>query len=221
MILLALAVLCILLLLVIGLGFLFGIIHIDVDIQYINQHFEVRLSILLWKLRLIRFNIPELKINDFPDDISVKHRSNLMGKKKTEGTRLNEHRLKSLWKKGEKLRQVFKDMDSDTSFIKSMKMTHIKWYTAVGFDKADVTGWLTGVVWTVKSFVIKLLGEHLTVSGQPLYDVHPAYNTLTLQSHFKCRVSFRLRTFLKAFFWSYKQMRGRKETACQNIQSKA
>ncbi|GGH86678.1 hypothetical protein JOD43_003681 [Pullulanibacillus pueri] len=105
----------------------------------------------------------------------------------------------------------------------SLRIKEIKWYSTIGFEEADKTAWLTGVLWTLKTTFLGFIQHYFLKNKMdaPSLIVQPDYSQVfTFKTHLTCMIQFRLGHAIRTAYKIAKQRKGRQETCQKNIQYK-
>jgi hypothetical protein len=84
------------------------------------------------------------------------------------------------------LRQILRKV------LKSVHGEVLEWRTHIGLGEASATGAVVGAVWTVKSAIVALLAQYISLYARPKLDVWPDFQREMLEIHFLCILRLRV-----------------------------
>jgi hypothetical protein len=84
------------------------------------------------------------------------------------------------------LRQILRKV------LKSVHGEVLEWRTHIGLGEASATGAVVGAVWTVKSAIVALLAQYISLYTRPKLDVWPDFQREMLEVHFLCILRLRV-----------------------------
>jgi hypothetical protein len=166
----------------------------------------------------VKYKIPVLKLQSVLHGVQVKkqattgHEDARMQKKRFH---ITPREVSHYMNKISLLRQRVHD------FNKIIKMTlsqfhcdQFEWRTRVGVGDAAVTGIITGLVWGVKSSILTIFTQYIRLSADPKINVVPAFQSTSIDTHFRCVLRFRIGHALIAgirLIFNLRRMRGKRQ----------
>ncbi|WP_186578373.1 DUF2953 domain-containing protein [Aquibacillus kalidii] len=158
--------------------------HIHTYILYTHIHNK---STLQMKIRLLGIIVIK---KEFPVDmLDIDDKSNKSDSK--EELTINKI-IDNCKQFRETLVTVFHSKTIVARYLTKVKVKKFKWNTQFGIGDAGKTGILTGVVWGLKSGILKVMIDHMRVKDRPIVNVFPVFQHKTINVEFECMVSVRL-----------------------------
>ncbi len=78
------------------------------------------------------------------------------------------------------------------ALLRKMRCDRFEWDTAFGVGDAAVTGTLTGLAYSLKSYVISFFSAYIPLEESPRISVEPLWNDTSIRTHLTCIVHFRV-----------------------------
>jgi hypothetical protein len=104
---------------------------------------------------------------------------------------LSEAEMESLIDHLKKLKRIINRFE--LIFLLTHNCSYFSWQTSFGFSNPAYTGFLTGVLWPLKSSIISILKNELEFKELPIIKVEPKFNRAqALKVEFKGIFTFRL-----------------------------
>lgn len=190
------------------IGFLLSFTKIYIDIKYKRSGKDDYIAINIYMIKkLIAFSmeVPIVKIASSDDCFWIESAINTpKGKDRlqTEGNskKVNNKSLRGLRLFIRKIiyfiRLYYQTIDR---ILKSLVCEKLCWKTIYGSEDAAITGIMTGVIWTIKTLVLRKLESRIYYIGKPVITVTPIFGCNRFEVDFQCIFSIRLGNLIKAF----------------------
>lgn len=78
------------------------------------------------------------------------------------------------------------------NLCKQIRCTKLEWHTLLGTGQAAETGALTGMIWGVKSVIVSVLSQSISLRAMPVMSVQPVWNAAVIRTTFRCQFHFYL-----------------------------
>src|SRR5690625_3542881 len=170
-------------------------IRVSLDCQFIysKQQLMVYVKIYMWRICLVKKDI-DIQTEDDVDLLDLILREIKHGS-------LTDS-ISEVKRKVHRFVQTMLNMCSLTrALLRKSSLHHCKWHTYIGTGDASITGMITGGLWTIKGFVMRMIFHHQQVECRPHIEVYPLFQQKDLLIEGSCIVSIRIGqaiyTFLK------------------------
>jgi hypothetical protein len=97
-----------------------------------------------------------------------------------------QHRIYQWIKKVHALHHIMKRL------LKGIRLEQLEWRSSIGTGDAAQTGTLSGISWGVKSNIIGLISNYLTLRTIPRIHIEPLFQEKKLETELKCMIRFRI-----------------------------
>lgn len=78
------------------------------------------------------------------------------------------------------------------SFLRNIRLERFSWLTIIGTGRADETGMITGIAWSIKAVIVRFITSYLTLSTVPHFQVTPLFQETRFVTQFQCMIKFRI-----------------------------
>ncbi|GGE52158.1 hypothetical protein GCM10011391_33730 [Pullulanibacillus camelliae] len=198
----------------------FGVVKVMVDGRVINMNIEFNVSVRFCGLRLLKIEWPD---NDMVHGSSLVQWFQRFMEKSEIAEQIEKRSIHTILGGIKDLMQHEKwPKEIEQLTIKSLRLSHIYWYSTVGLGEADRTAVSVGILWALKSNLLSTMNRVLKGKmTKPVLQVHPDYSEkLGFRTHFKCMIRFRLGHAISKALKIVKDKKRRQETCQKNIQYK-
>lgn len=155
---------------------------------------EIDLS--LWRFLFYRYRVDMVDFRAGLGRAALHYRSRLEGgggrivagdKKK-----IKVPGFKEIFRKLFFLRDIYAIVRPSVDYIANhTRITCLAWKTRFGLDDPYRTGMATGVIWSLKGYLVSFLFSRITMSGTPMLSVIPDFSRACLEVRFDCRLVIR------------------------------
>jgi hypothetical protein len=121
------------------------------------------------------------------------------------------HRVYHWIKKVHALHRIMKKL------LKGIRLEQLEWKSSIGTGDAAQTGTLSGVGWGVKSNIIGLVSNYLTLRTIPRIHIEPLFQEKKLETELKCMIRFRIGYAILAGIRIVLNLRKRRDKKWQSI----
>ncbi|WP_026671627.1 DUF2953 domain-containing protein [Alkalihalobacterium bogoriense] len=154
---------------------------------------ELTVRVRAWKIFSYTMKMPLIKIDKDSASLIVEEEQHI-------GNVDTEEKLKitaeEIWNKF----QQFKDFLEHIvglhrivrKFLRHIKISQFTWHSHIGAHDASVTGFLTGMAWSVKGSVVGAISNYMRLMVNPNVTVTPHFQTTTTRTDISCMLSFRV-----------------------------
>jgi hypothetical protein len=122
-----------------------------------------------------------------------------------------QHRIYNWIKKVHALNRIIKKL------LKGIRLEQLEWKSAIGTGDAAQTGTLAGISWGVKSNIIGLISNYLTLRAIPRIHIEPLFQEKKLETELKCMIRFRIGYAIFAGIRIVLNLRKRRDKKWQSI----
>ncbi|WP_164821722.1 DUF2953 domain-containing protein [Paenibacillus koleovorans] len=153
-----------------------------------DDHFNIRVRALFGLVRF-EYSVPIMKFKGLKGLlIEQQSGTSLPGdlNKKTEDEEwIDKHRIRLFL---DQTKQLLKYTEGLTEWtrqsMKKVRCTELRWSTRIGVVDAPETAILSGIVWGVKSAVMRVAYKYVNVQAKPVLHVFPIYNRTHFSTEF-------------------------------------
>ncbi len=181
----------------------FSILHIKMHIEIKQLDFKLTVQIFLWRIRILNFKIPEVQLEKDPLEFVFEQESSLT---QDQAVDLESDELASMF---QQLKGMFALLKERKQIREMLHIENLTWESAVGCEEADWTAMTVGLLWTIKSFGLRMIQSIVDLQN-PQLKVVPVFNKWYLETHFSCMISFRLGKAITQALWIRKQLKRRR-----------
>jgi hypothetical protein len=153
-----------------------------------NDRLEIEVSAYKRLLRY-RFTVNLLQIQSLSKGVKVSQKPDVGKASKwiTPHTVYQwQQKFRRLLRNVHDLRQILREV------LKSVHGEVLEWRTHIGLGEASATGAVVGAVWTVKSAIVALLAQYISLYARPKLDVWPDFQREMLEIYFLCILRLRV-----------------------------
>lgn len=154
--------------------FLFMPVHIHISIKW-NRKFNIKIS-LVTLFGLIKYKIDIAKIKSWYGEKSI-------GKNK-------EDEDKKIFNMMKKIKEYYSNNKKWIDyFLRKAKIEKIYWLTSFGLGDAALTGISTGILWSVKNWILAIITNNK--KAKEIYiNIFPNFGSDNIESQFSCIISW-------------------------------
>lgn len=148
---------------------------------------------LLWGLLRLRYDMSIADLTGKGLLVKEKKVPRFPGKKKRRRKRFTLATLQRWARESQLLRKRIVHLyDVLRRFFSHVVCERLTWVSNIGTGDAAGTGVMTGVVWSVKTTMIGMLGSYIRWDGSPDLDVRPFFEKEILDTNLNCIIRFRV-----------------------------
>ncbi|WP_416197940.1 MAG: DUF2953 domain-containing protein [Sporanaerobacter sp.] len=153
---------------------LFMPIHIHISIKW-NGKFNIKISlVILFGLIKYKFDTAKIK-SQYEGKFSEKYK---------------EHKDKKIFDMIKKIKKYYSNNKKWINcFLRKAKIKKIYWLTSFGLGDAALTGISTGILWSVKNWVLGIITNNKKVK-EIYVNIFPNFNSDNIESQFSCIISW-------------------------------
>ncbi|WP_158736577.1 DUF2953 domain-containing protein [Alteribacillus sp. YIM 98480] len=185
-------------------------IEISVQFERKSKKQDIRAKITVWYFFYKNFEIPVMSFDEETYSVVFKEKSkSTAGNNKEKDIKETPEELKNqmemlqLWLKHiDGLRSIL------TSFLGKIKMIEFDWKSEIGIGDAAWTGFLTGMLWSVKSMAAGIASAVFKRKCTPNIDIKPNFQKAAADTTFSCMFFMRLGHAIIAGIRVMKHMNG-------------
>ncbi|TCP32056.1 DUF2953 family protein [Scopulibacillus darangshiensis] len=196
----------------------FGFLNVEFNGCFSVNNSELEIKVKLWFITLLKLRVPEMDFNMIPFKASMEAELPISDEEiKIEQNDFGKwfHQLEDSFNL---IRNFLKEKES---FLKVFKLKRLSWVTTVGGGEAHITAVLSGMIWAVKSNILRMISQWFVLKEQPKLHVNPLFQASYAETRVSCMISFRMGQAIIAGYRFAKYWKRRQQTSCQNIQYKA
>jgi len=149
-------------------------IHIHISIKW-NGKFNIKISlVILFGLIKYKFDTAKIK-SQYEGKFSEKYK---------------EHKDKKIFDMIKKIKKYYSNNKKWINcFLRKAKIKKIYWLTSFGLGDAALTGISTGILWSVKNWVLGIITNNKKVK-EIYVNIFPNFNSDNIESQFSCIISW-------------------------------
>ncbi|QKG84283.1 DUF2953 domain-containing protein [Kroppenstedtia pulmonis] len=148
---------------------------------------------LLWGLIRLRYEMSMADLTEKGLQVKEKGVPKSPGKKKRRRKRITLATLQRWARESRYLQERIVHLyDVLRRFFSQVVCERLTWVSDIGTGDAAETGVLTGVVWSVKTTMIGMLGSYIRWGRSPDLDVRPFFEKEILDTNLNCIIRFRV-----------------------------
>ncbi len=154
---------------------------------------ELMVRVRMWRIFSYTFKAPLIKIDKDSPSIIVEEEQEIGGIEDEKKVKITFERImKELQRIKDFLQHVVGFHKIVRRFLKHVSVKDLRWTTNVGVSDAALTGFLSGMAWSVKGGIIGLIANYTRMRNMPKLTINPHFQQTLSQTDFKCIVSFRI-----------------------------
>ncbi|SDH73682.1 DUF2953 domain-containing protein [Alteribacillus bidgolensis] len=185
-------------------------IEISIQFEQKSKKQDIRVKITVWYFFYKNFEIPVMSFDEETSSVVFKEKSkSTAGNNKEKDIKETPEELKNqmeilqLWLKHiDGLRSIL------TSFLGKIKIIEFDWKSEIGIGDAAWTGFLTGMLWSVKSMAAGIASAVFKWKCSPEMDIKPNFQKKAADTTFSCMFFMRLGHAIIAGIRVMKHMNG-------------
>lgn len=156
----------------------------------------LNMDLSFWRLLKYRYQVDMVDINASLPQVVLRYRSSL---KKGSGKVVSRERKKikppgilELYRQLSFWRDIYGLVKPSANYFKSRaRITCLLWKTKFGLGDPYSTGMATGVIWSLKGFLVSFLCSQVKVASVPVLAVVPDFSGACLMVRLDCRLATR------------------------------
>lgn len=155
---------------------------------------DIKAKITVWHFFYKTIQVPIIGFEEETASVVFKEKTNATGGKNDEkDVKATPEELKSQF---EMLKMWLNHIDEMRPILKSMfrkiKITEFIWKSEIGTGDAAWTGFLTGMIWSVKSMAVGVASAVFKLKCSPEMDIKPHFQKPASDTAFSCMIYMRL-----------------------------
>ncbi|WP_078555495.1 DUF2953 domain-containing protein [Bacillus alkalicellulosilyticus] len=166
-------------------------IHITYYHHGVDDELVVRMQ--AWKIITYTMKLPLIKIDDDSASVIVEEEHGVGeadSKKKLKIT--PEYLVEKFRQLKEFLQHIVGFHKIVRKFLRKVSVRDIKWNSQIGIHDAALTGFLSGMIWSVKGGIIGIISNYFRLLEKPKLSITPNFQRKVTRTDFSCIISFRL-----------------------------
>ncbi|WP_218970610.1 DUF2953 domain-containing protein [Alkalihalobacterium alkalinitrilicum] len=182
-------------LIILLLLFIIFITKLNIFISYYHNgdDDELMVRVRAWRILSYTFKAPLIKIDKDSPSIIVEEEQSIGGIEDEKKVKLTFERImRDLEKFKDFLQQVVGFHKIVRRFLSHVSVRDMRWTTNIGVSDAALTGFLSGMAWSVKGGIIGLIANYTKMKQLPKIAINPHFQQTVSQTDLKCIVSFRV-----------------------------
>ncbi len=168
-------------------------IRLDVTYWHNGDDDQLTIKITVWKVISKTIEVPVIAIDKESPSLVFKEEVKGAGgdkeyiRKETPNELVEQVRELNRW-----LQQIVGLHRIARRFLKHVKVKRFNWSSSLGAGDASTTGWLSGLIWSIKGSMAGLLSSYLTLKCIPELKVDPIFQGWASKTHLECMVTLQL-----------------------------
>lgn len=175
---------------------------------YFND-INLRVKVKVLGITVLKYTIPHMAILRNPLRLSFRKKKQEPGSNKNKKDTITKENLYEIIDEADQLMDEFQGSQMASSIFKIIKIRKVYWHTIIGLGEADLSAISIGVIWAIKSQLLRWLGDHVPLPSRINIQVEPKFQALILGTDFSCMISFRLGKAIISGFRLVRQLKGR------------
>jgi hypothetical protein len=172
-------------------------IRVEISASRIKDNDRIAVEVrALFGLFRYRLHIPMVDFRNWPDGILVKQKKDISvqpGAEKPKEIHWSRERILAYYERAKLLlRNVFHLLDWMKETLSRLECTRFVWHTRVGIGDAPETAVAAGLVWGVKTSLLRFVSGRICLKTKPDVQVSPQYNLQMFTTELTCKLQIRL-----------------------------
>ncbi|WP_247747153.1 DUF2953 domain-containing protein [Alkalihalobacillus sp. BA299] len=175
--------------------FIIFITKLNIFIRYYHNgdDDELMVRIRAWKVFSYTFQAPLIKIDNDSPSLIVEEEQGVGGMANEKKVKITfETIIRDLKEFMDFLQHVVGFHKIVRRFLSHVSVKDMRWTTDIGVSDAALTGFLTGMAWSVKGGIVGLISNYTKMKGLPKIAITPHFQQTLSHTELKCIVSFRI-----------------------------